>query len=391
MSCRIEPAERWTFRFCPDPVPVPADRLRAVLRARLIDEMTGQPMESDIDLSTNKAGLTPRVARGGVVGLVGQPARLFPQLNVSSVTVTMRARCSRYVAVAMGGALGPVPGFPGQFTALDLGDVSMHRAATTLRGRTLRRGSLAPSVVTGATVEVVGHWRVFPPANVDPTTVIEPPNLLALSPPLYASRAAGATQLQQRDAVPVVGQDKTLLLPASIAQTRLHLSDRIGLAAGVLLIIDSSDPTRLERIPIAGVDTASAADQPAWVTLVHPLASTHLDGVTCQPANLLPPGTSNSLSRAAIPGDETVFLNGMAGLSSGIAVELDDGGGAPEYHQAELYRAVSDADGYFRLPPIARAAMVALHAQRLGLTSPPDERLTPDYRLAENRLTVMFP
>ena len=63
-------------------------------------------------------------------------------------------------------------------------------------------------------------------------------------------------------------------------------------------------------------------------------------------------------------------------------------GGAPEYHQAELYSDVSDADGYFRLPPIAR---VALHAQRLGLTSPPDERFTPDYRLAENRLTVMFP
>ena len=80
-------------------------------------------------------------------------------------------------------------------------------------------------MVAGATVEIVGYWPNFPPANVDPTTVMEAPDLLALSPPFYASRAAGLTQLQRRDVAPVIGQEKTLLLSA-----------------------DRNDPARLEPV-----------------------------------------------------------------------------------------------------------------------------------------------
>lgn len=391
MSCHIEHVGQHAYRYCPDPVPLAADRVRAILSARLVDELTREPVGVDIELTTSVDGVFPRIAQGGLIGLVGQPARLFPTLDLNPVTLSMRATAPRYLPLDLGGSLGPMAGFPNQFTPLDLGDIELHRTSTTLRGRTIRRASLTPAVVPGATVEIVGYWPNFPPANVDPNTVMEAPNLLALSPALYAPRADGITQLQRRDVVPVVGQEKTLLQSASIGEIRLRLSNRIGLAPGTLLIINSDNPARLERIPIAGVDTTSAADQPAWVTLIHRLAYSHLDGVTCQPANLLPAVASKSLTRAAIPGDETVFLNGMAGLSPGIAVELDDGAGAPEYHRAELYSTVSNADGYFRLPPIARVAMVKLHGQRLGLTSPPDERFTPDYRLAENRLTVMFP
>lgn len=391
MSCHIEHVGQLDYRYCPDPLPVVADRVRAVLSARLVDELTGEPVEVDIELTTAAEGLSPRIARGGLVGLIGQPARLFPTLDLDPVTLSMHATAPHYLPLDLGGTLGPIAGFPNQFTPLALGDMGMHRAPATLRGRTLRRASLTPTVVAGATVAIIGYWPNFPPANVDPTTVMVAPNLLALSPPLYAARAAGLTQLQRRHLAPVIGQEKALLLPASGGETGLRLSDRIGLAAGVLLVVDGNDPARLEPIPIAAVDSASAADQPAWVRLVHPLAYTHREGASCQPANLLPPGASTSLTRAGIPGDETVFLNGMAGLASGITVELDDGGGTPEYHRAELYVDLSDADGYFRLPPIARVAMVALHAQRLGLTSPPDERFTPDYRLAENRLTLMFP
>lgn len=391
MSCRIEHVGRLDYRYCPDHIPVAADRVRALVSARLVDELTGEPLDVDIELSTSQQGLHPRIARGGLIGLVGRPGRLFPALDLNPVVVNMRAAAPRYLAMSLGGALGPIAGYPEQFVRLELGDIGMHRASAVLRGRTLRRASLTPTVVAGASVEVVGYWSQFPPADVDPNSVMEAPDLLALSPPLYASRAAAVTQLRRRDVSVVPGQEKRLLLPASSGETRLRLSDRIGLSAGGLLVIDGSDPVRVERIVIAAVDSASAPDQPVWVTLIHPLAYTHFEGVACQPANLLPPGTSNGLIRAAIPGDETVFLNGMAGLTPGIAVELDDGGGTPEYHRAEFYRAVSDAAGYFHLPPLARVAMVTLHAQRLGLTSPPDDRFTPDYRLAENRLTVMFP
>lgn len=391
MSCRIESGDRFLYRFCPDPVPAAGNRLRALMRARLFDELTGQPLESDIELRTQTAGLTPRVARGGLVGLTGHPGRLFPQLDIAPVPLGMRVVSSRYIPRDLAGTLGPIAGFPDQFTPLDLGDVAMHRAATTLRGRTLRRGSLAPSVVTGASVEIAGYWPAFPPADVVPATVMEPANLIALSPPVYAARADGVTQVRRRDAVAVPGLDKTLLLPAGAGATRVRLSDRDGIAAGVLLIIASADAMRRERIVVTIVETASSVDQPAWVSLSLPLAYTHLDGTLCQPANLLAGSAPNLLTRVAIPGDATLYLDGLTALAAGVTVEVDDGGGTPEYHEADLYRTVSDAEGYFRLPPLARAAMVALHAQRLGLVSPPDDARTPDYRLAENALTVMFP
>jgi hypothetical protein len=289
------------------------------------------------------------------------------------------------------GPFEPLVDFPNQFVPLAVGDVGLHRTATSLLGRIVRRVNLIPDEVAGASVELTGYWPSFPPANVDPTAVMEPPNLLALSPPFYAPRNAGSTRVQRRDWVPVAGHEAVLLLPAVAGEMRLRLSNRIGLGTGVPLIVDREDSVRRERILIAAVDTRSADDQAAWITLTHPFAHTHLDGALCQPANLLRAGVPNNLTRAAIPGDETVFLNALAGLASGDTVEVDDSGGKPEYHEVESYRAVSDGDGYFRLPPIARVAMVTLHSERVGLVSPQDERFTPDYRLAENRLTVVFP
>lgn len=391
MTCRIEPAQGLAYHFCPDDPPRQAARLRAVLRARLMDELTGLPLETDIDLSTRISGLTPRVARGGIVGLAGHPSRLFPLLDVAAVNLDLRATAPRYLPRDLSGTLGPVAGFPDLFAPLDLGDVAMHRAPTTLRGRTLRRASLAATVVAGADVEVVGYWPVFPPPQVVPAAVMQPPDLIALSPPLYAARDAALTQVRRRDALPVPGQDKALLIPASAGTTRLRLSNRDGLAAGTLLIIDAADAPRRERVLITLVDTASSVDQPAWITLAHPLAFTHFPGAVCQPSNLLVGGAANTLTRAGIAGDVTLYLSAMTGLAAGATVEVDDGAGAPEYHDADLYRDVSDADGFFRLPPLSRAAMVALHAQRGGLVSPPDELRAPDYRLAENLITVMFP
>ena len=47
MSCRTEATFAQSYRFCPDPPPVAADRMRALLRARLLDEITGEPIEID--------------------------------------------------------------------------------------------------------------------------------------------------------------------------------------------------------------------------------------------------------------------------------------------------------------------------------------------------------
>lgn len=391
MTCRTETAGALTYRFCPDDPPPMADRVRAVLRARAVDEITQQPIEVDLSASTTVRGVTARSAPFGRAGLVGQPARLFPDLAVNPVDLDLRLTARGYLPLDLSGTLGPIAGFPDQFAPLDLGDVGLHRVAVALRGRTLRRGSLAPAVVAGAFVSVIGYWPVFPPPSVAPPLVMQPANLAGLAPGCYAPRAAAAATLRRRDVPAVPGEDKTLLLPAARGTRRLRLSNRSALGAGTVLIVHPDDPGRRERIPVDQVDISSSVDQPAWITLAHPLAHTHLEGVLCQVGNPQMVLAAHALTRAAIPGDETVFLNGLAGLGNGVVVQIDDGVTPPEYHEAWLYQTVSDADGYFRLPPIARVAMVLLHAQRFGLAPPDDARLAPDYRVAENRITVMFP
>lgn len=390
MTCRIETVVGQAIRFCPEDPPVAADRVRAVLQARVLDEITNEAAEAELSVTTASESLFPRATRGGVVGLVGQPARLFPTLDVSSVELNLRVTTPRYLPLDLAATLGPIAGFPDLFAPLDLGDVGLHRASVEVLGRTLQRASLAPTIVAGASVSIIGYWPTFPLANVAPPAVMLAPNLMNLAPGFYAPRAA-ATTLRQRDLPAIAGHDKNLMQPSVRGTGRLRLSNRTMLVPATPLIVDDADPGRRERILVDQVDTSSADDQPAWVTLVHPLAHTHLDGALCRVANLQPPGAANTLTRPAIPGDETAFTSGLAGLMSGIVVEVDDGVSPPEYHEIQLYQTVSDADGYFRLPPIARVAMVLLHAERLGLVSPGDARVAPDYRVAENRITVMFP
>lgn len=392
MNRRVETSCTQAWDFCSEGVPSEADRMRVVVSARLLDEMSGDPIAVSVSLSTTSSpGLHPRICSGGLVGLVGRPARLFPTLSVDAIPLAMRVTAPGYVPMELEGTLGPLPGFPEQFFPLELGDVSLHRAAVGLSGRTLRRNGLSPMVVAGATVELAGYWASFPPANVNPATVIAPPNLISISPPMYRHREAALTTVRRRDLLPVAGQDKRLLLTADAGQNRLRLSNRSGLAINGLLTIDRDDPAHREHILISDVEAVSYTDQAAWITLAHPLAHLHRENTVCLPSNLAASGPLNALGRDAIPGDVTIFPASLTGLASGSTLEISGGTSAVEFHEGQFYRVVSDADGFFRLPPLQRAAMALIHSERLGLPTPADERFAPDYRRADNHLTVLFP
>jgi len=391
MSCRTEATVDHNYRFCPDPAPVVADRLRALLRARLLDEITGEPIEVDARLRTDVHGAHVHRVAGGNVGLVGQPARLFPALASTAVQLDLMVEAIGYLPRTLAGTLGPLPGFPAAFAPLELGDVDLHRRAVSVRGRCVQRASLAPAAVSGATVRVDGVWFTFPPPNVSPAMLMQPPNLVHLTPGFYAQRDAATASVQRRDLLPVAGQDKRLLVPASLGSRRLRLSDRIGLAAGMPLRIDAADPGHIEDIVIDALDVTFSDDQPAWLTLAHPLACTHIDGALCMASVPQAAGTGNDLARDAIAGDECAFLASLTAIAEGITVEVSDGVTPPEYHQAQLYETLSDANGYFRLPPVARAAMVLIHAEHGALSPPGDFSFAPDYRLADNRIAITFP
>jgi hypothetical protein len=391
VTCRTVDAGDLRYRFCPDDPPVEGDRLRAVVIALARDEITGQPPDEAPRVATTRAGLVARVARDGLLGLVGHPARLFPGLDVAGVDLDLSIRVPRYLPRRFSLTLGPVAGFPQSFAPVDLGVVPLHRAGLVLRGRAVRRTGLVPTPLAGVDVSLDGVWSAFPPHDVDPVTVMEPPDLVSLFPGLYADRTAGVDGLERRDMVLAAGQEKRLLAPAAIGARAIRASDRDGLNVGDVVAIDPGVPGRTEYVAVTLIQGATTPDQPATVTLAHPLAVGHADRAVCVRAvpQAPPPGGPVLLTRDGAPGDPVAFVAALAPLAGATVVEVA-GGAASEFQTMSLYRTTSDPAGYYRLPILSRVAMVMLHAELLPLATQ-TPIVSPDYRLVENRYDAVFP
>jgi hypothetical protein len=386
MTCRSDTAGASSYVFCPDDPPLAADRLRAVVRWAAVDEITHSGPDVDYTIRTQSLGLQPRISRDGLMGLVGNPARLYPGLDAATVDIAYSVAAPNYLTRSLQVTLGPIPAFPAQFAPVDAGTLWMHRRPFVLRGRVVQLGGLNPTPLAGVPVEIAGVWWTFPPANVIPSSVIEAPDMVSLHPGLYADRVQGIAGLRRRDLVPVAGQDKTLVLPATVGGVTVRVSDRVGVAVGTVLAFEPAQPDRVEYLTVTAVSGASTDDQPAMLTLAHPLRLAHEEGTPVQVVTPQAPGTNNLFERDGIPFERVAFLAAMNGVTAGV-VEIS-GGPAAEYQTASLYSTVSDADGFFRLPPLSRVASVKILANQ----APAQELvMSPDYGRYENLVDVVYP
>ena len=386
MTCRSDTVGMWAYRACPDDPPVAADRLRAVVRWTAIDEITGTGPTLDFIIKTAALGLTPRVARDGIMGLVGNPARLYPGLDTGTVDLAWTVSAPGYLPRELAITLGPVAGFPASFDPADAGAIAMHRTAVVLRGRVVQlvAGMLDPVPLAGVTVSLAGVWWTFPPANIDPDTVINAPDLVSLHPGMYADRQLGVDSVRRRDLAHVVGQDKTLVGPAVRGDTSVRLSDRIGVAPGTLLAFEPARADRVEYVAVTNVVGASTPDQPATATLAHRLQLEHEQATDVHVMTPQAPAAPELLVRDGIRSDRVVFVAGLGGVANGV-VEIGGGTAATEYQTASVYSSTSDSDGYFRLPPLSRVASVKLQTPALTLVT------SPDYGRYENLVDVVNP
>jgi hypothetical protein len=387
--CRTDVAGGLTYEFCPDDPPRVADRMRAIVRWVAIDEITQEAPEVEFTVTTPVLGLIPRVASSGNMGLVGNPGRLFPGLDTNNVPIAYSVAAPGYLRRDLQVTLGPVAGFPNAFAALDSGELAMHRTAIEIRGRVGRVGGLSPTPLANATVRLAGVWSTFPPFNVVPDTVIEAPNLVSLQPGLYADRVAATDGLRRRDMVLAAGDEKTLVRPAVPGDRDVRISDRVNLNPGDLLAFETAVSDRVEYASVSAVQPGAVSDEPATVTLAYPLAILHEQGTVCVRAMPQVPAANNPLIRDGVPAEQVVFLTALSGLVDGATVEIG-GGAAAEYQTVRLYETTSDANGFYRLPPISRVASVKLHADSGALPSQ-EPVASPDYRRFQNFVDVIFP
>ncbi len=359
MTATVVNAQGLNWRFLTEtPMPIAA-RHQVVLRAQVLDELTGLPPRTGLAVRSPIVGLTPRVSAGGIAGLAGRPYALYPTpWPAVPPQVELQVESDLYLPLRLAGALPPQPGFPAAFAPLDLGTVALHRRPTRISGRVV---DAAGTPVAGATVSVSAIWT-----TVDAILAAgAAPDGLSVPVGLYADRPPGAT-LRQRT-LNLLGGPKTLHRPAAAGTTRIQLSDRQSLVPNRPIAIETGDAERTEYIVAAAIDTTSSADQPAWITLAHPLARAHPQGCAVRRTTLAAPGPANPLALAARAGDATILTVGLAGFAPGQpTLEITGGGPVPEYHGIGLWATTTGADGGYALPPIHRLAHLELTASGGG-------------------------
>jgi len=248
----------------------------------------------------------------------------------------------------------------------------------------------ASTPLAGAQISVTGIWRTPPPANV--VVAPDPPNLVALQPPLYVDRAALTQSLAPRDLPPVTSNDKALMDDVAASANPIRLSNRLGLAVGNILLIDAEQPDLAEFIAIKSLPTTAPADQPTAVTLDHPLIFSHRREAVVRQVNPQAPGASRNITVDALAGDSCLFLSALNGLSGAAAVEITGPPGPDEYHKLTQFTVTSDADGYYRFPPLSRVAQLEIHAEKIigAQTFQATTTFRPDYQQRDNRLDFML-
>lgn len=361
------------WRFLPETPPREADRFQALLLVQLRDEFTGVPPRGAMQVTTAMPGAAPIFSPGGLIGLAGRPAAILAEpWPAPAPRAKLRAIVAGYLPLEIDADLGPQPGMPVTFTPRDLGTIDLHRLPTRVTGRVISR---ATGPVGGATVQVATIW----PTLAGIVGAGQDPNALTLWAGLYADRPAGAPL--RRQTLTLLAAPKRLLRSASAGASRIRISDRQNLVIGRPLAIEPGDPERQEFIVVTAVDTSSSDDQPTEVTLAHPLRRGHSAGVDVARTSLAAAGPANATVSAARAGDVSILTDGLDGITlANTTVEISGGGPLPEYHGFALWRAVSAADGTFRLPPIHRVAHLELTGpaaadpMRVTLSTPGDAR-----------------
>lgn len=353
MSARELTAGGRRWRFVSDePPPDLLQRVQAVVDLAVSDEMTGASPATPLSIFTSRAGLAPRAGLDGRIGLVGRPAAILPPALVPGSVIAVEVGAAGYLPQAVEITLQapPQPTVP----------LALHREPVAVWGRVLDTSGGAPTPVAGATVRLTGV------------------EVLALAQGLYAPRSdtgPAAARIRRRELTPG-GVALALLEGIGAGASRVRLSSRQGLTVPVnpaspdILMIDSGDPERLEVLRVTAVDGALAADEPATVTLAHPLRRSHATGTTVRLATPSPAGPDVALTSPANAGDVTLPVVDASGFALVDFVEIESTGGVPatEHQLLQRLAVTTDAQGRFRLPPLHRLATLDLEVTAGAVT-----------------------
>lgn len=359
-----------TVRFPDDPGI--AGRFGLVWVARFVDETSGLPVPGPVRLKTSRSELRPVSGRDGFAGLVAVPTSVYPDLVATPVPIDIEAEADGFRPLTLSDTLTAAPDHPAGFEpAGPAAPVPMQPVAVGLAGRVTRETMTGPVAVPAADVTVTGTWFTQPPLGM--VQPILPAELAEIRPALAEEAITGTTV--RRIGVAPTGTATTLRNSAPAGALDLVLENRGGLLAGHLLELSPGDDARAEMVRIASSAPLPPSPFGGVVTLVHPLGHAHVAGSVVARRTVAGAGPPRALARDGLPGSRTLFLDNDGGLFTTGWLRVGTGASA-QIRRARPYATQTDAEGYFRLPPIHRVARVFLEVDD-GITALVDYAWSP--------------
>jgi hypothetical protein len=168
----------------------------------------------------------------------------------------------------------------------------------------------------------------------------------------------------------------------------LRFSNAAGLNLADVIAIDADDSGRREIVEVVNIVLSGTATDWAWVTINNPLQLLHRNNTIVRRLQTVAPSLSRPLNYDAAAGDN-VLLFDTTTVAGSHQVRLVDGA-RHAYHRVAIYSTTSDADGYYRMPPITRAGKIELAAKDSGSSAHVELELVPDYSFDQSHqdLTV---
>jgi hypothetical protein len=216
------------------------------------------------------------------------------------------------------------------------------------------------------------------------------PPIAALSPPAYANIPKAGTLVIEDRAVDAAVSAKALLDDVVPGAASMRLADAAGLAAGDVIAVDADDAGRREIHEVDTIAPSGAATDWARITIRQPLALAHTHGRLVRRLKAPAAPTAIALNYAVAAGDEAVLFD-ASGITGTHQVCLIDPG-PPVVHafqRIDILTATSDADGFYRLPPLSRAGKIEIFAQDSNTPANGQAELVPDYASSENRVDIV--
>jgi hypothetical protein len=356
---------------------------QAIVLLQAVDELTGHPVQAPVKVTSTNPAVRGGWATGGVAGLVGVPAQAMPELDTKPYPIDVTVTVDGFAPWTGTVNFAIQAGFPADFAGRDIGAVELHRRPVTLDITALSLDAHnRPQVLQGADIRITQVWRHV--ADIGGAGVAAP--MIGL--PLGTSQPwPVGTALDSVSLLPAA-EPVRRLARATVPGDVVMAVDRLGtLVAGDLIGLDLADIDRREYVPLATVVGSTDPASPTSLESATPVRVTHATSSTARRVPTPPAGPPDAtLTEPAQPGDTTVFVDTVAPFATDEIMRASDASITDEYVDAHLYRGVSNAAGFVRMPPLTRVAAVELTATQGALAA--TVLFTPDYLSPTNSVAL---